>query len=73
MPKGKIPTMMIRTEGRRHIKTYSYVAVLTEKGGSEVKAIRFDGYERATDVMNDCPPGWNIRAVYKLSEEDFKE
>lgn len=68
----KIPTVMIETDGRRHFKLYSYVALLTEKDGSEVKAIRYDGYQRATDVMNDVPDGWNIKAVHKLYEEDFK-
>ena len=67
----KRPTTTIETDGRRHIKLYSYVALLTEKDGSEVKAIRFDGYQRATDVMNDCPDGWNIKGVYKLCDEDF--
>lgn len=65
------PTVSIETDGRKTIKLYSYVALLTEKDGSEVKAVRFDGYERKTDVMNDCPDDWNIKGIYKLYDEDF--
>lgn len=74
--KKQIPTTIFETDGRRTIRLYSYVALLTEKGGSEVKAVRYDGFQRATDVMAEIDtdyPGWKIRGVYKLSEEDFAE
>ena len=68
----KKPTMTLDTDGRRMKKLYSYVALLTEKDGSEVKALRFDGYERKTDVMDEIPEGWNLKAIHKLYDEDFE-
>ena len=60
------PTMTLDADGRRTKKLYSYVVLLTEKDGSEVKAMRFDGYERKTDVMHEIPDGWNLKAIQKL-------
>ena len=69
MPKRE--TMSYEINGRRTIKLYSYAVLLTEKGGSEVKAMRFDGYERKTDVYKDIPDGWNLKSIHKLYDEDF--
>ena len=66
------PTMTLDTDGRRAKKLYSYVVLLTKKDGSEVKAMRFDGYERKTDVMHEIPDGWNLKAIQKLYDEDFE-
>lgn len=68
----KIPTIQIETDGRKHIKLYSYAVLLTEKNGGEVKAIRFDGYQNKADVRNDCPDDWNIKTICRLYEEDFE-
>lgn len=69
MPKRD--TVIYDTDGRRTKKLYSYAVLLTEKGGSEVKAIRFDGYERKTDVYDEIPDGWNMKSIHKLYDEDF--
>ena len=58
------------------VKTYSYVALLTEKGGSEVKAVRLDGYPSKNDrnLWEDIKgnyPGWKIKGIWKLYDEDF--
>ena len=66
------PTMTLDTDGRRMKKLYSYAVLLTEKDGSEVKAMRFDGYECKTDVMHEIPDGWNLKSIHKLYDEDFK-
>ena len=74
--KKQIPTMIFDTDGRRTIKLYSYVVLLTEKGGSEVKAVRYDGFERKTDVMKEVDtdyPEWRLKSIHKLYEEDFQE
>ena len=71
MPK-KRDTVIYDTDGRRTKKLYSYAVLLTEKDGSEVKAMRFDGYERKTDVMHEIPDGWNLKAIQKLYDEDFE-
>lgn len=58
------------------VKKYSYVATLTEIGGYNVVAVRFDGYERKTDVYQEIRaqfPEWRIKNVLRLYDEDFKE
>lgn len=57
------------------VKTFSYVAVMCEINGSEVKAIRIDGYERKMDVSSylfNNMDGWRIKGIYKLYDEDFE-
>ena len=58
----------------KKIKLYSYVITLTEQDGSEVKAIRADGFQNKEDVYAACLdqwPGWNIKTISKLYETDF--
>ena len=58
----------------KKIKLYSYVITLTEQDGSEVKAIRADGFQNIEDVYAACLeqwPGWNIKTISKLYETDF--
>lgn len=58
----------------KKIKLYSYVITLTEQDGSEVKAIRADGFQNKEDVYIACIeqwPGWNIKTISKLYETDF--
>ena len=53
----------------------SYVAVLTEKDGSEVKAVRICTANKKGNALNDeikeNYPDWNIKYVAKLYDSDF--
>ena len=54
------------------VKTFSYVVLLCEKGGSEVKAVRLDGYTSKYDIKaSEMFPDWNIKGIWKLYDEDF--
>lgn len=58
------------------IRTHSYVAVICEIDGDQVHAVRYDGYERKTDVykaVTDDYPGWKMKLVNRLYDEDFTE
>lgn len=59
--------------GRRVL--HSYVVLLTESGGSEVKAIRLDNMAiRKDEIVRKIYkeyPGWNIKGVWRLYEDDF--
>lgn len=75
-----IPTEVYQREFKangcqgRMIKKYSYVVVLCERKGGDVKAVRYDGYTSKTDlykVVDADHPGWKIKGVWRLYEEDF--
>lgn len=76
---GRTPTeqldITVTAKGStKKIKLYSYVITLTEQDGSEVKAIRADGFQNKHDVYIACIeqwPGWNIKTISKLYETDF--
>jgi len=73
----KESTLIVKKNGTtKTIYTYSYVAVLAEKNGSAVKAVRMNGFERKADVLDTVRqeyPGWNVKCVYKLYDDDFEE
>ena len=80
MPKVKIPVETFRTEYKpngyqgRTIRLHSYVVMLTEKDGCEVKAVRYDGYETKEQVHTIAAekyPDWNIKGVWRLYDSDF--
>lgn len=55
----------------------SYAALLTEKDGSEVMAVRIHtankkggGIEREIEEMY---PDWNIKGIWRLYDDDFRE
>ncbi len=55
-------------------KIYDYVVVLCEADGHEVKAVRYDGYERRTDVyeaVRKDHPDWVMKGVFRLYDHDF--
>ena len=59
----------------RTIKKFSYVVTLCEIGDDDVAAIRMDYFRNKTDVYKEVKkrfPGWKIKAVNKLYDEDFK-
>lgn len=54
----------------------SYVVVMTEIGGDRVLAIRYDEYLNKEEVMKyvwEQLPGWKIKTVLKLFDDDFQE
>ena len=54
-----------------------YVVVLTEKDGSEVKAVRISTTNKKgnalTAEVNEMYPDWNIKYIAKLYDSDFDE
>lgn len=69
-------TMQKENGGFRTVHLYSYVVLLTEIGGDKVQAVRYDDYERKTDLYHIAQhdyPGWKIKGTWKLYEEDFAE
>lgn len=54
----------------------SYVALLTEKGGSEVKAVRIHtDKKKGNDLTKEIAekyPDWNIKGVWRLYDFDFE-
>lgn len=58
----------------KQIRIHSYVAMLTEKDGHEVKAVRYDGYETkkaVSKLAKEEYPDWNVKGVWRLYDEDF--
>lgn len=57
---------------------HSYVVVLTEKDGANVKAIRIHtqhkkGQEEMTRQIELGFPDWNIKSITRLYEDDFRK
>lgn len=80
--KGKrIPVEIIQTyfadNGTQKSRVlHSYVALLAEKDGSEVKAVRLDemGLTKGNalnDYIREHYPDWNIKGVWRLYDDDF--
>lgn len=59
----------------RKVRTWSYVVVLTEIGGSNVKAVRLDdqtSMDEARKTAVSDNPGWRFKGIFTLSERDFE-
>ena len=70
-PRRSCTQFMTGTSGKT-TKTFSYVVLLSEKGGSEVKAVRLDGYSSKYDIKaQEMFPDWNVKGIWKLYDEDF--
>lgn len=57
---------------------HSYVVVLTEKDGANVKAIRIHtqhkkGQSEMMDQIEMGYPEWNIKSITRLYEDDFRK
>lgn len=57
----------------------NYTALLTEIGGSAVKAVRLDGYKSKYDrdfqtaLRSIAPPDrWKVKTILRLYADDFK-
>lgn len=70
-------TKVIEKDGfHRRIPTRSYVVVLTEVGGSGVKAIRLDkqsGMAEAKKTAITDNPKWKFKGMFPLTDRDFEE
>ena len=73
-PCEVITTIQKENGGFKSVTQFSYVALLTKINGAEVKAVRYDGYERKTDVRKVAErdyPDWKIKGTWKLYDQDF--
>lgn len=60
----------------RKIRTWSFVVVLTEIGGSNVKAVRLDdqiSMDEARKTAETDNPGWRFKGIFTLSDRDFEK
>ena len=80
MVETKKPTVSVKTVEKdgfhKKIPVKSYVIVLTEIGGSKVKAVRLDeqvsiGQAKKTAVVDN--PGWRFKGLFPLMDRDFEE
>ena len=58
------------------IKLSSYVVILCEINGAEVKAVRMDYYRTKNEAKAYAAeqyPDWKIKAVYRLYDEDYRK
>lgn len=58
------------------IKRYSYVVTMCKKGEAEVMAVRMDYFQNKLDahkVIEEQYPGWKVKTISKLHEEDFDD
>ena len=76
-PCETIETIQKENGNFKSVKHYSYVALLTEIEGDQVQAVRYDGYASKYDGLYDeikaDYPGWNIKGIWKLYDDDFRE
>ena len=72
----------------RTIKRYSYVVTMCKKGEAEVMAVRMDYFQNkleavrmdyfqnkldAHKAIEEQYPGWRVKTISKLYEEDFDD
>lgn len=58
------------------IKKHSYAILLCRKGGDDVMALRMDYLQNKGDVHKEVEtmyPGYNVKGVWRLYDEDFDE
>jgi hypothetical protein len=61
---------------KRRVAVYSFVVVLTEIGGSGVKAIRLDKqstWQEAQRTALTDNPGWRWKGIFPLTDRDFEK
>lgn len=70
-------TVLIEDKGRkRRIAVRSYVVVLTETGGSGVKAVRLDKQVSMEDAKKTAladNDGWRFKGCFALTDRDFEK
>lgn len=69
-------TVIKKEAGRkRRVAVYSFVVVLTEIGGSGVKAIRLDKQSTMQEARRTAEtdnPGWRFKGLFALTDRDFE-
>ena len=75
-----IPCSVKLKEGKRTKDAHSYVATMTQIGGSIVTAVRLDWYTSKYDrdiraaIEEIYPPDvWKLKSLQRLYDEDFEE
>ena len=59
----------------RKVRTWSYVVILTEKGGDEVNAVTLHdqtSMDEARRTAVDDNPGFRFKGIMTLSDKDFE-
>lgn len=68
----------IKDNGTLGTRVYhSYVVLLTEKNGSNVKAVRIHTTEKKGttafyDHIKEWTENWNVKGIWRLYEDDFR-
>ena len=60
----------------RSIKKCSYVVTMCKRGGDDVVAVRMEYFQNKLDAVKEVEkkyPGWKIKTINKLYEEDFDD
>ncbi len=74
--KQIVTSKVIEKDGfHRRVRTWSYVVVLTEIGGSRVKAIRLDEQTSMAEAERTAladNPGWRFKGLFTLGDRDFE-
>jgi len=74
--KQIVTSKVIEKDGfHRRVRTWSYVIVLTEIGGSRVKAVRLDEQTSMAEARKTAladNPGWKWKGLFTLSDRDFE-
>ena len=70
-------TYRVKANGNfgRKMEGHSYVAVLCQQDGEEVKAARMDYYVNQFDARKaaiEMYPGYNVKFMHRLYDEDFE-
>ena len=80
MVEAKKPTVSVKTVEKngfhKKIPVKSYVIVLTEIGGTRVKAVRLDeqaSMDQAKKTAVADSPGWRFKGLFPLMDRDFEE
>ena len=70
-------TVTVEKNGfHKRIPVRSYAVLLTEVGGSRVKAIRLDAqssWDEARKTATQDYPGWRFKGIMPLTDRDFQE
>lgn len=75
----QVPETYVKDNGTMGTRVYQdYAVLLTEKDGSEVTAFRYrtlakKGQSEFADGIKAAYPGYNVKGVWRLYEDDFRK
>ena len=75
-PTETCNTIILKNGRKKTVHLNSYAVLLCRKGDQDVKGIRCEYFQNKTDVYKAVAnewPGWNIKGIWRLCDEDFKE